>query len=60
MEMAARRMSSGATMDTTSLDAVHLSSEMIALLSAKELAMVNLKTFDTAEEMAQSVIDWMA
>jgi hypothetical protein len=33
---------------------------MITLLSAKELAMVNLKTLETAEQMAKSVIDLMA
>jgi len=33
---------------------------MIALLSAKELAMVNLKALETAEQMAKSVVDLMA
>jgi hypothetical protein len=44
----------------TALDTVNLSSEMIALPSAKELAMVNLKVLETAEEMAKSAIDLMA
>jgi hypothetical protein len=60
MEKAATRISSSASLDATSLDTVDLSSEMIALLSAKELAMVNLKTLETAEQMAKSVIDLMA
>jgi len=61
LEKAARRISSCASLDAaTALDTVDLSSEMIALLSAKELAMVNLKTLETAEQMAKSVIDLMA
>jgi hypothetical protein len=58
---AARRISSCATPDAgTTLDTADLSSEMIAPLSAKEFAMVNLKALETAEQMAKSVVDLMA
>jgi hypothetical protein len=42
------------------LDTVDLSAEMLALLSAKELASVNLQTLRTAEEIAKNVIDMLA
>ena len=62
MEQAATRIASlgAGRPDGLSLDTVDLSAEMVALLSAKDLASVNLQSLKTADEMAKNVIDMMA
>ena len=62
LNQAATRIASfGATSpDSTSLDTVNLSAEMVALMSAQDLASVNLKTLQTADEIQKSLIDIMA
>jgi hypothetical protein len=61
LEQAATRIALGASSpDGLTLDTVDLSAQMVALLSAKELASVNLQTLRTADEVAKNVIDMLA
>jgi hypothetical protein len=61
LEQAATRIAlSAGSPGRLTLDAVDLSAQMVALLSAKELASVNLQTLRTADEVAKNVIDMLA
>ena len=62
LEAAATRIASfGATSpDGDCLDTVDLSTEMVALLSAKEQASANLQTLRTAGEISKNLIDVLA
>ena len=62
LEQAATRIAllGAASPDGLSLDTVDLSAEMLALLSAKKLASVNLQTLRTADEVAKNVINVLA
>jgi len=46
--------------DGTNLDVVDLSSEMVALMAAKNEFLVNLTTLKTADDIQKSVIDLTA
>jgi flagellar hook protein FlgE len=59
LEAAAARIAStgGNSPDSTNLDVVHLSAEMVALMSAQNLFDVNLATLKTTDQMQKSVVD---
>ncbi len=59
--VAAKLASFGASSpDRANVDTVDLSAEMVALMSAKNQASVDLKTLNTATEIQKSIIDIMA
>jgi len=62
LEAAATRIASfgAASSGGVSLDTVDLSAEMVALLSAKQQALVNMQTLKPAGEISKSLIDVMA
>ena len=60
LEKAATRVASAGSLDATGSDTVDLSSEMVALLSAKNQFSVNLQTLKIADEVPSNVIDLMA
>jgi hypothetical protein len=62
LEAAATRIATfgAAPSDRAAFDTIDLSAEMVALLSTKQLASVNLQTFRTAGEISKSLINVMA
>jgi len=62
LEAAATRLASygAASSDGISPDTIDLSAEVVALLSAKQQALVNLQTLKTAGEISKTLIDVMA
>ena len=62
LEKAATRIASfGAdAFDGANVDTVDLSSEMLAMMSARNEFSVNLKTLETANEVSKNTIDLMA
>ena len=60
-KVAAKLASYGASSpDGSNVDTVDLSAEMVAMIAAKNQAMVDLKTLDTAAEIQKSLVDLMA
>lgn len=60
LERAAVRIAQYGDEVAGSSDAVDLSAEMVALISAKDEVAVNLKVLQTAEDVQQQAIDIMA
>jgi flagellar hook protein FlgE len=62
LENVATQLASTSTLsaDSASTDTVDLSSEMVALLSAKNVFSANLATLKVADQLQKSVIDLMA
>lgn len=59
LEAAAVKIASagGGSSETPTLDAVDLSAEMVALISARTLFDLNLATLKTADQMQKSLLD---
>jgi hypothetical protein len=60
LETAASKIASAGTLSPDSADAVDISAEMVALLSARNMFSVNLATLKVADEVQKSVIDILA
>ena len=60
LEHAALRIAQFGAASGSNLDVVDLSTEMVALQSAKDNVAINIKVLQTAEEVQQNLIDAMA
>lgn len=62
LESAASKIASfgSSSPEGTNLDVADFSAEMVALMSARNLSSANLATLKTAEDVQQSVIDFLA